>query len=66
MCTFSRFLTLTRWAMFMHTTVDAYSLSATLVLVLAKHLTLITPKWVRNVYVNFCLNQTELTVDGTT
>ena len=57
-CTSSRSLTLTRWAMFRHTTVGAYSLSATLVFMVAKDLKLIAPKWVRNVHINFCLNET--------
>ena len=37
-----RSLTLAKWAMLRHTVVNAYSLSATLVFVVAKHLTLIT------------------------
>ena len=43
--------------MLWHTAVDIYSLSATIVFVVAKHLTLITTKWIRYVYVNFVLNK---------
>ena len=55
-------LTLAKWEMFKLTTVDAYRLSVTLVFVVAKHLTLITMKLIRDVYINVGLQTKYLCV----
>ena len=55
---FGRSLTLARCAMFRDTTVDTYSLPATLIFMVAIHLTLVASKRIGNIYINLRLNET--------